>query len=61
MNNENLSKYDQPSAEQSDRKKPAATQPLLFALTLIGGMFIGTNLGDKKSFAGQVRNGTQSK
>ncbi len=48
MNNENLSKYDSPAFENNDgRKKPAATQPLLFALTLIGGMFIGTNLGDK--------------
>jgi carboxyl-terminal processing protease len=57
MNNENLSKYDQPSAEQSDRKKPAATQPLLFALTLIGGMFIGTNLGDKNLL--QVKSATE--
>lgn len=28
-------------------KKPSPVQPLLFALTLIAGMFIGTNLGDK--------------
>ena len=34
---------------QSDQqpKKPSPVQPLLFALTLIAGMFIGTNLGDK--------------
>jgi carboxyl-terminal processing protease len=28
-------------------RKPSPVQPLLFALTLIAGMFIGTNLGDK--------------
>jgi carboxyl-terminal processing protease len=33
--------------EQQSAKKPSPTQPLLFALTLIAGMFIGTNLGDK--------------
>jgi carboxyl-terminal processing protease len=48
MNNERLEKY---TVKQDDpvirNKKPSAVQPLLFALTLIGGMFIGTNLGDK--------------
>jgi carboxyl-terminal processing protease len=33
--------------EQQPAKKPSPMQPLLFALTLIAGMFIGTNLGDK--------------
>jgi carboxyl-terminal processing protease len=33
--------------EQPPAKKPSPVQPLLFALTLIAGMFIGTNLGDK--------------
>lgn len=47
MNNENLNKYEPASTGSADRKKPSAVQPLLFALTLIGGMFIGTNLGDK--------------
>jgi carboxyl-terminal processing protease len=32
---------------QSNDRKPSPVQPLLFALTLIAGMFIGTNLGDK--------------
>lgn len=32
---------------QPPAKKPSPVQPLLFALTLIAGMFIGTNLGDK--------------
>jgi carboxyl-terminal processing protease len=30
-----------------NERKPSPVQPLLFALTLIAGMFIGTNLGDK--------------
>jgi carboxyl-terminal processing protease len=47
MKNENLSKYDSMTSNSGEKKKPAAVQPLLFALTLIGGMFIGTNLGDK--------------
>ncbi|MBL0315468.1 MAG: S41 family peptidase [Flavobacteriales bacterium] len=47
MNNENLNKYEPAQTGNTDRKKPSAIQPLLFALTLIGGMFIGTNLGDK--------------
>jgi len=34
------------NSNQQDRK-PSPVQPLLFALTLIAGMFIGTNLGDK--------------
>jgi len=48
MNNERLDKYQEVKQEPtSSPRKPAAVQPLLFALTLIGGMFIGTNLGDK--------------
>jgi carboxyl-terminal processing protease len=47
MNNENLNKYEPAQTGNADKKKPSAIQPLLFALTLIGGMFIGTNLGDK--------------
>ena len=35
-----------PTPQTNDRK-PSPVQPLLFALTLIAGMFIGTNLGDK--------------
>ena len=34
-------------SENPPMKKPSPAQPLLFALTLIAGMFIGTNLGDK--------------
>ncbi len=33
--------------ELNNNRKPSPVQPLLFALTLIAGMFIGTNLGDK--------------
>jgi carboxyl-terminal processing protease len=33
-----------------NNRKPSPAQPLLFALTLIAGMFIGTNLGDKNLF-----------
>jgi carboxyl-terminal processing protease len=48
MNNERLEKYTDTSQDPViNNKKPSAIQPLLFALTLIGGMFIGTNLGDK--------------
>jgi carboxyl-terminal processing protease len=48
MNNEKLDKYTTADQDPEIRnKKPSAIQPLLFALTLIGGMFIGTNLGDK--------------
>lgn len=48
MNNERLDKYTPADQDPVIRnKKPSAMQPLLFALTLIGGMFIGTNLGDK--------------
>lgn len=36
-----------PSPPFQQDKKPSSAQPLLFALTLIAGMFIGTNLGDK--------------
>lgn len=31
----------------SNRNRPSAAQPLIFALLLITGMFIGTNLGDR--------------
>lgn len=49
MNNENLDKYNEiaETGQPVVRKKPSAAQPLLFAGTLIAGMFIGTNLGDK--------------
>ena len=49
MNNENLDKYNEieETGQLAGRKKPSAVQPLLFAGTLIAGMFIGTNLGDK--------------
>jgi carboxyl-terminal processing protease len=45
MNNE-VSEQIQ-SGGLNDNRKPSPVQPLLFALTLIAGMFIGTNLGDK--------------
>jgi carboxyl-terminal processing protease len=35
------------SGNPDNNRKPSPVQPLLFALTLIAGMFIGTNLGDK--------------
>ena len=35
------------SGDLNNNRKPSPVQPLLFALTLIAGMFIGTNLGDK--------------
>lgn len=35
------------SNDNHSERKPSPVQPLLFALTLIAGMFIGTNLGDK--------------
>jgi carboxyl-terminal processing protease len=43
------SEYKDPmnSIPNSNERKPSPVQPLLFALTLIAGMFIGTNLGDK--------------
>jgi len=49
MNNENLDKYKEmeEAGRSTVRKKPSAAQPLFFAGTLIAGMFIGTNLGDK--------------
>lgn len=49
MNNENLDKYNEitEGGQPAARKRPSAAQPLLFAGTLIAGMFIGTNLGDK--------------
>jgi len=42
----NLSEQIESNGHMNDRK-PSPVQPLLFALTLIAGMFIGTNLGDK--------------
>jgi len=45
MSNE-VSEQIQPG-ELNNNRKPSPVQPLLFALTLIAGMFIGTNLGDK--------------
>ena len=45
--------------EPSVRKRPSANQPLVFALLLIVGMFIGTNLGDRnllKVNSGKVEN-----
>ena len=45
MSNELPGSLD-PTPQTNDRK-PSPVQPLLFALTLIAGMFIGTNLGDK--------------
>ncbi|MFM2201155.1 MAG: hypothetical protein RL040_355 [Bacteroidota bacterium] len=42
----NLSEQIESNGHSNDRK-PSPVQPLLFALTLIAGMFIGTNLGDK--------------
>ncbi len=48
MKNERLENYSNKSEDPVIKnKKPSAIQPLLFAFTLIGGMFIGTNLGDK--------------
>lgn len=44
-----MSEKNQP-AELNNNRKPSPVQPLLFALTLIAGMFIGTNLGDKNLF-----------
>ena len=41
-----MSEQIQPD-ELNNNRKPSPVQPLLFALTLIAGMFIGTNLGDK--------------
>ena len=41
-----MSEQIQPG-ELNNNRKPSPVQPLLFALTLIAGMFIGTNLGDK--------------
>jgi carboxyl-terminal processing protease len=55
MNNERLDKYENAGAGQS--KKPSALQPLFFAGTLIVGMFIGTNLGDRNLL--QVKTGSE--
>lgn len=41
----------------TDNKRPSALQPLFYAATLIVGMFIGTNLGDKNLM--QIRTGTE--
>jgi carboxyl-terminal processing protease len=54
MKNESLEKFE--NAEPAQRK-PSALQPLFFAGTLIVGMFIGTNLGDRNLF--QVKTGTE--
>ncbi|MEY3398507.1 MAG: hypothetical protein RL220_1101 [Bacteroidota bacterium] len=64
MNNERVDKY-QPVEEGnnagSGRKKgPSAYQPLFFAGTLILGMFIGTNLGDKNIFTVQQQPTSES-
>ncbi len=55
MDNERLEKYE--TTESTKERKPSALQPLFFAGTLIVGMFIGTNLGDKNLF--QVKTGTE--
>lgn len=55
MNNERLEKYE--SAPAGGAKKPSALQPLFFAGTLIIGMFIGTNLGDRNIL--QVKTGSE--
>ena len=54
MKNESLEKFE--NAETAKRK-PSALQPLFFAGTLIVGMFIGTNLGDRNLL--QVKTGTE--
>jgi len=54
MKNESLEKFE--NAEPAQRK-PSALQPLFFAGTLIVGMFIGTNLGDRNLL--QVKTGTE--
>ena len=54
MKNESLEKFE--TAEPAQRK-PSALQPLFFAGTLIVGMFIGTNLGDRNLL--QVKTGTE--
>lgn len=41
----------------SQKNRPSAAQPLLFALLLIIGMFIGTNLGDRNLL--KVKSGTE--
>lgn len=43
--------------QPNNNKRPSAVQPIFFALTLIAGMFIGTNLGDKNLL--QVKTGTE--
>lgn len=55
MNNERLEKYEASSSGSS--RKPSALQPLFFAGTLIIGMFIGTNLGDRNIL--QVKTGSE--
>ena len=54
MKNESLEKFE--NAEPA-KHKPSALQPLFFAGTLIVGMFIGTNLGDRNLL--QVKTGTE--
>lgn len=59
MNNENLDKFRRVEVENTrsgnaaNPGKYSALQPLLFAGTLILGMFIGTNLGDRNIFTVQ--------
>ena len=54
MKNESLEKFE---TTEAANRKPSALQPLFFAGTLIVGMFIGTNLGDRNLF--QVKTGTE--
>ena len=54
MKNESLEKF---VTTEAANRKPSALQPLFFAGTLIVGMFIGTNLGDRNLF--QVKTGTE--
>ena len=54
MKNESLEKFEK---AESAQRKPSALQPLFFAGTLIVGMFIGTNLGDRNLL--QVKTGTE--
>jgi carboxyl-terminal processing protease len=54
MKNESLEKFE---TAETAKRKPSALQPLFFAGTLIVGMFIGTNLGDRNLL--QVKTGTE--
>jgi carboxyl-terminal processing protease len=55
MNNERVDKIE--AAADPNKKRPSALQPIFFALTLIGGMFIGTNLDDQNLLS--VKTGTE--